>query len=290
MLQMVKRWIIICLACLLLNGCEKYNFISMVIPPGDLVNSRFEQSMRITQGKAVAQIEAADDYMFYVCTDTHIDETSINLGAFNSILRNDNDATFGVMLGDAIDRRDNLPRYLEAIKFNPEIHKFDYTIFNVIGNHDVYFNGWEDYKSLIGPSVYWFSVKTPSYSDLYITLDSATGTLGKKQFDWLKSFLAANRNQYRHCIVFTHVNILYSDLSQLVTSNLPMDETFALLEVFSKYRVELVLQGHDHYRDDQMFNGVRYTVVGTIEDSVDNPEYITVFVNDDNIDLNWHSL
>ncbi len=69
-----------------------------------------------------------------------------------------------------------------------------------------------------------------------------------------------------------------------------MDETFALLELFSKYNVELVLQGHDHYRDDQIFNGVRYTVVGTIEDSVDNPEYITVFVNDDNIDLNWHSL
>jgi hypothetical protein len=273
-----------------MNGCEKYNFISMVIPPSDLVNSRFEQSMRITQGKAVTQIEAADDYMFYVCTDTHIDKTSVNLEAFNSILRNDDNATFGVMLGDAIDRRDNLPRYLEAIDYNPNIHKFDYTIFNVIGNHDVYFNGWEDYKSLIGPSVYWFKVKTPSYSDLYITLDSATGTLGRKQFDWLKSFLAENRNQYRHCIVFTHVNILYSDLSQWVTSNLPIDETFALLELFSKYNIELVLQGHDHYRDDQIFNGVRYTVVGTIEDSVDNPEYITVFVNNENIDLDWHSL
>lgn len=131
MLQMVKRLTLICLVCLLMNGCEKYNFISMVIPPSDLVNSRFEQSMRITQGKAVAQIEAADDYMFYVCTDTHIDKTSVNLEAFNSVLRNDDNATFGVMLGDAIDRRDNLPRYLEAIDYNPDIHKFDYTIFNV---------------------------------------------------------------------------------------------------------------------------------------------------------------
>ena len=61
MLQMVKRLAFICLVCLLLNGCEKYNLISMVIPPSDLVNSRFEQSMRITQGKAVAQIEAADE-------------------------------------------------------------------------------------------------------------------------------------------------------------------------------------------------------------------------------------
>lgn len=290
MLQMVKRWAFICLAIFLLNGCEKYNLINMVIPPGDLVDSRFEQSMQITEGQAVTQLEAADDYMFYVCTDTHIDGSSVNLEAFNNILRNDNDATFGVMLGDAIGRRDNLPEYMEAIAYNPEIHKFDYTFFNVFGNHDAYFNGWENYRSLIGPSVYWFCVNTPSCSDLYITLDSATGTLGKKQFEWLKAFLAKNRGEYRHCIVFTHVNILYSDLSQWFTSNLPMDETFALLEVFSKYRVELVLQGHDHYRDDQMFNGVRYTVVGTIEDSVDNPEYITVFVNNDNIELDWHSL
>lgn len=290
MLQMVRRWALICLAFLLLNGCEKYNLISMIIPPSDLVDSRFEQSMQITGGQAVAQIEAADDYMFYVCTDTHIDESSVNLEAFNNILRNDKDASFGVVLGDAIGRRDNLPEYLEAIAYNPEIHKFDYTYFNVFGNHDAYFDGWENYRSLIGPSVYWFRVNTPSASDLFITLDSATGTLGKKQFEWLKGFLAKNRGEYRHCIVFTHVNIFYSDLSQLFTSNMPMDETFALLEVLSDYNVDLVLQGHDHYRDDQWFNGVRYTVVGTIKDGIDSPEYVSVLVNNDGVDLNWHLL
>lgn len=57
----------------------------------------------------------------------------------------------------------------------------DKPIFSIIGNHDLFFSGWDDFRELLGPSVYWFEVDYGSGRDLFIALDSASGTLGGKQ-------------------------------------------------------------------------------------------------------------
>ena len=127
----------------------------------------------------------------------------------------------------------------------------------------------------------------PGGKDLFISLDTATGTLGNKQTRWLKSFLSENRQEYRHCIILTHVNIFYTDNSQTTSGNLPIEETYALIDLLGRHNVSLVLQGHDHYREDLTYNNVRYVVLGAIKDGTDRPEYLKISVAQDDICLDW---
>lgn len=286
MLQMVRN-ILLPIMAVLLAGCNQFEVKGIFVPTGDVVQKRFEQSAQMNKDLKMSSLSAESDYCFYVATDPHIYETSHNLEIFNDAFRNDPEALFGVVLGDCIDVKDNLPKYLTALSFSPDRHKFDHALFHVLGNHDLYFNGWDDFRELIGPSVYWFEVVSPDGKDLFISLDTATGTLGSKQTRWLRSFLSENRKAYRHCVILTHVNIFYTDNSQVTSGNLPIEETYALLDLLGSHNVSLVLQGHDHYREDLILKDVRYTVLGTIKDEAEAPEYLIVNASDTGLHLDW---
>lgn len=286
MLQMVRKIASLIVCAILLSSC-RFDLKGFIIPTGDGVEKRFEQSMQLNNGTGIDIVNVEENYMFYVCTDPHINETNDNLRTFYNSLCNDASASFGVILGDCIDKRDKFPVYLDALENTPEKHRYDHKVFHILGNHDTYFNGWTEYKELIGPSVYWFETSFSSGKDLYIALDTATGTLGQKQTRWLQSFLSEKRSGYRHCFILTHSNFFYADTSQNTSGNLNLDETMALIDLLGKHRVTLVLQGHDHYREDLVFDNVRYTVVGTIRDECKAPEYLKVNVNKGGISLDW---
>lgn len=288
MLQMVNRYIGILGATILLLGCDRVDLKGFVVPTGDVVNERFEQSFDIHNGKSIAQIEATEEYLFYVCTDPHISDTTKNLDTFVANLRGDSSASFGISLGDCIDKIGSMPLYAKAIA--PKDPARDIPIFSVLGNHDTYFAQWEKYREHLGPSVYWFEVKHPAGKDLFLSLDTANGTLGSLQMEWLRGFLPQHREEYRHCFVITHSNIFYTDNSQNTSGNLPFEETMALLDLFSKHNLTLCLQGHDHHREDLTFGGVRYTIVGTIRDEADTPEYLSLRVLKEGLEYEWISL
>lgn len=283
---MVRRLFPIVL-CLLGCGCSQLDIKGFVMPTGDGVQLRFEQSVAMNEGLKAATVEADENYLFYVAADPHIYHTQNNVGLFNDAFRNDGDASFGVILGDCTDVRNNLPNYLRALEFDPQRHTYDHRIFHLLGNHDVYFNGWVDFKRLIGPSVYWFEVAFPGGKDLFICLDTATGTLGRDQTEWFRSFLASNRSNYRHCFILTHMNLFYTDGSQRTSGNMPIEETFALVDFLGRQRVTLVLQGHDHHREELSYGGVEYRVLGAIADKADNPEYLKVNVSPQGVELEW---
>lgn len=285
---MVKNLTVFTACALLLSACSHLDIKGIIMRTSDGVEKRFEQSMQINKANGTDVVDTESDYMFYVCADPHINETSVCLSRFYDSLCNDSNASFGVVLGDCIDVRDNLPTYLGALENYEEKHKFNRQIFHVLGNHDIFFNGWTDFKSLIGPSVYWFEVMFSSGKDLYVVLDTATGTLGRKQTEWFHSFLSENRADYRHCFILTHTNFFYTDTSQNGSGNMTIDESMALIDFLGKHQVTLVLQGHDHHREDIIFDNVRYTVVGTIRDESDAPEYLKVHVMDDGIHLEWN--
>lgn len=287
MLQMVTR-IFLMILSLCVCGCNSLDLKGLVIPTGDGVNKRFEQSMGMTGGFNVGTIETQKSYTFYVAADPHVDETHRNLDRFNNTLRNDSCASFGVILGDCIDVKDNLPEYLEALSYSPGKHTYNQNIYHILGNHDVYFNGWDDFKELVGPSVFWFETVFDGGKDLYISLDSATGSLGRKQTEWFRSFLAASRDEYRHCVILTHTNFFYTDNSQGASGNMPIEECSALIDLLGRFDVSMVLQGHDHYREDSIYDNVRYITLGAISDKMESPEYLKVIVGEDEICLDWH--
>ena len=69
-----------------------------------------------------------------------------------------------------------------------------------------------------------------------------------------------------------------------------MEEVLALVDMFEKYQVTLVLQGHDHYREDIYVGSVRYTIVGAISDNhTDTPaEFLRVDVSHKGIEYEWY--
>ena len=287
MLQVV-RVLLAVLMVSAVSGCSHLDIKGLIMPTGDGVDSRFGQSSKMNEDFKAAVINTAENYAFYVATDPHVDQTHGNLTVFNDTFRNDTDASFGFILGDCIDITDNLPKYLEALAYDKARHICEHPVFHVLGNHDAYFNGWEDYKELIGPSVYWFEAVFPGGKDLYIVLDTATGTLGAKQTRWFKGFIEKNRAGYRHCAILTHTNFFYTDNSQTSSGNMPIEESFALIDFLGRQKVSLVLQGHDHYREELTYKGVNYTVVGAIADRAEAPEYLKVKVSPSGMHLDWH--
>ena len=283
MFQMVRALLI---ATMLLTSCDAFDVKGFVAPTSDVVNKRFEQSMSLHGNKAVATIDADEAYTFYVCTDPHINSTYYNLREFNNRLRNSS-ARFGIILGDCTDHKNAFPNYVEAIKYAEDVHASSLPIFSLIGNHDLYFDGWNEYFKLLGASVDWFDVKFDTGRDLFIALDSASGTLGNKQMTWLKDFLAAEREKYRHCIVLTHTHLFYTDNSQEGAGNMALEETAVLTELFSKHNVTLCLQGHDHYREDLTLGGVRYTIIGSLRDEIPNPEYLVIHMSNSGAEYQW---
>lgn len=284
---MVRRFFTI-LMILFASSCSHIDIKGLFLPTGDNVQSRFEQSAEMNEGLNAGAMETDENYVFYVATDPHVDQTHNNLSVFNDALRNDTDALFGVILGDCIDIRDNLPRYLEALSYDSERHTHNPQIYHVLGNHDVFFDGWEDFKKMVGPSVYWFEVVFADGKDLYITLDTATGTLGRKQTEWFKTFIEKNRSGYRHCVILTHTNFFYTDNSQVCSGNMPIEECFALIDFLGRHNISLVLQGHDHYREELVHKNVIYTVLGAITDESESPEYLRVQATPEGVHLDWH--
>ena len=290
MLQMVRHISTIALAAAMLWGCSMYDFKGMIMPTGDGVQARFEQSQNMNKDLKVGTVSAQEEYIFYTATDPHVYKTNRNLKIFNDALRNDGEAAFGVILGDCTDGHDNLPGYIDALTYDPDRHAYHQEIFQVLGNHDLYFNGWVLFKEKIGPSTFWFEVVYEGGKDLYISLDTATGTLGRKQTEWFRTFLKENRQNYRHCIILTHTNLFYTDTSQASSGNMPLEEVYSLLDLFSRHDVSLVLQGHDHFREDLIYDNVRYTVLGAIKDESEAPEYLILKVNNEGISFDWQML
>ncbi|MBR5835086.1 MAG: metallophosphoesterase [Bacteroidales bacterium] len=286
---MVRR-IILAIASLMVCGCNQLDLKGMFMPTGEGVEKRFEQSVSMNSDLKVEGVKAQESYTFYVATDPHVAQTHDNLDIFNNTLRNDTEASFGVILGDCIDVKDNLPAYMDALSYKPERHVCNHEIYHVLGNHDLFFNGWVNFKEIVGPAVFWYEVTFDGGKDLYISLDSATGSLGRKQTDWFKKFLAAKRADYRHCVIMTHTNFFYTDGTQGSSGNMPLEESLTLIDFLGRNDVSLVLQGHDHYREDLTYDNVRYVVLGAISDAIEEPEFLKVNVSKDEIQLEFTSV
>ena len=230
-------------------------------------DERFAQSMSYNAGNGCDTIVGVpDNYEVYVMSDIHVDFSTDNLDRFVSDYLADSIAPpFALCLGDLINATDHWDYFDEHVKpVNDAGRKIYYTV----GNHDLYFDQWPEFRSRYHTSTYWFEVQTVSnFKDLYIAIDSGNGMLGIDQRDWLETVLRKKHNQgYRHIIVYTHTHFFKKDTSQGHTSNFNLEETYDLLDLFDRYDVSLVLQGHSHSRDLTTFKDVVYLRVDALED------------------------
>lgn len=275
--------IFVLLAVLLLTSCDAVNnflpnwdVIGMVYGQSPRNDNRFEQSMQYNE-EHLAQyadiVLTKDDYKVYFGTDMHVDSTWRNTTKFAQAAQADTECPFAIVLGDVINAMDNYPNFLAGMA--PLSKRW----FCTAGNHDIYYGQWKEYLQYIGSSVYSFQVITPSAKDLYICLDSSDGTLARKQFAWLKETLeSAQEKSYRHIIVFTHTHMFKHDSTQGHISNYVLEETYAITDLLGKYGVDWYVSGHAHSRNITDFKGVKYIIVDTLQDPVEEAAFMVATV------------
>ena len=260
----------------------RLDMVGMFSGTSPTIDERFEQSMAYNRQAGYATIHApSENYHVYVCTDTHIHKTRTRWEYFINAYRTDMLCPLAVHLGDIIDATTDFVYVEEALLPSPATailpSKSD-TLMAVCGNHDIYFKQWENFIAAFKTSTYYFVVKTPSGArDLFVVYDSADGTVGSKQLQWLESTLQwASKQGFRHIVGCTHTHLFKRDGSQGHTSNFTIEETYALLDLLSKYGVEMVWSGHDHVREITQVRGMKCIVVDSMKDEDKEPYYMLV--------------
>ena len=131
-----------------------------------------------------------------------------------------------------------------------------------LGNHDlITARGGPLFRAFLYPRAdqrYYSFVRGPV---LFLCLDAFSSPIGEKspQFAWIQRTLAQSREPWK--VVFLHRPFFTASRSRKDREN---DQLRRLVHpLFAKYRVSLVLSGHDHvYERYKPQDGVHYAVVG----------------------------
>lgn len=278
--------LILCLA-VALTSCAHGNLdmAGMFSGSSPRSNERFATSNAYNEHHGYPVVMVDDDYRVYVCTDSHVDTSIYNLGVWTRAYKSDPQCPFAIHLGDLINADKHYPLFDSAIHLVPDgyVEGKD-TLFICPGNHDLYYGQWTQFVEYYRTGSYMFETVSRTSGDtldLYICLDSADGTIGRKQMAWLKDVLAKSKSKhYRHRIVYTHTHVFKQDASQGHTSNYSIEETYELLDLMTRYGVEIVMMGHDHCREVTSYGGCTYIIVDSVQDAQRDPYYMILSVGE----------
>lgn len=277
----IGLWILAC--GVIFAACERLDMVGMFAGSSPTIDERWEESMAYNQEAGFDTLYAvAEDYHLYVCTDTHITKKRNRWEHFIASYRADKLCPVAVHLGDIIDARTDVAYVEEALAPQMEgTNKHD-TLMAVCGNHDIYFQLWEKFLRVFKTSTYYFVVQTPAgKQDLFIVYDSADGTVGSKQLQWLENTLKwADTQNFRHVVACTHTHFFKRDGSQGHTSNYTIEETYALLNLFTQHNVKMVWSGHDHSREITQVKGMTCILVDSMTEHDEHPYYMLVTMGD----------
>ena len=156
----------------------------------------------------------------------------------------------------------------------------------LFGNHDALINGVPRFEAYVYPS----ALEKQKGSSLYyrndigkvhiITLSvpwSSAESFDEKQKQWLiKQLDSIPRDEWR--IVMLH-SMIYSsgDVEYGLPWYDPPDMVNNLAPILEKYKVNLVLSGHNHFMDYLEKKGVTYVVIGTFGGSLSPIDHISSF-------------
>ena len=275
-----RRSLLITAMALLATACSKENEFML---SGESVDMRFNKSKEWNMSHPSRDIIVeSDDYSILAMADIHVGTTD-NLDRFYGIAGTKKPAAV-IIDGDLTG---GLPE--DYARFENHIPRDDsLRSFFVVGNHDLWYNGWGEFYSRFGSSSYYFTVKTPAGSDLFICIDTGGSTLGRLQTEWLTKTLQTIRPDYRRCIVITHVNLFRPRHTE--STNLVEEELVSLINLFTENNVDMVITGHDHKRDAEVFGVTTYIQVDALEDGLSYAGYMNLRVKNGEIGYNFLTL
>lgn len=228
-------------------------------------------------GDNIPQAGKEGKYSFIVFSDSHFGSSKEErredsfLQKFTELLSNPDPALrprFIVNVGDTLDGG----HHDEADCFNATAARWiatakeilgvsDYKVYSILGNHDLYNNGWEVWKQKIYPynSCYKFTVNAGGSNPFdFFFLDTGNGTLGGPQIEDLERNLKASP---RPKIIFMHYPIYAGGLFYFTMDD--VEERNRLISDFAKDNVKYVFEGHTHSSHDYDFGNFKETVIGS---------------------------
>jgi hypothetical protein len=277
-----KKLIYWLLLFFVISACEKFEIRGFFLSY-ESANQRFDQSMDWNYEHPFKEITVPlEDYTIYVMGDCHAGGTK-NLDFFlNEAIRTNAVAT--VMTGDLTtghaEDYNTFKQHLSSQELLPS--------FQMVGNHDLFFDGWKQFYSLFGSSSYLFTVKTPQASDLYICLDTGGGTLGSYQLDWLKDILETERSNYRYCILFTHNNLFR--IRHTDSANPFVEEVQTLIELCIEHQIDMLVAGHDHLKNTVIFGNTIHITLDALEDDFEDAGYLNLSIKQGKIEYEFVNL
>jgi predicted phosphodiesterase len=275
----INCWFIL---LVIFSSCEEFEFRGF-ITSYETVNQRFDQSMDWNRDHPFKVITVpVEDYTMFILSDCHVGGTKNLDFILDEASRADASAV--VMAGDLTTG--HASDYITFQQYLPDFEILP--TFQIVGNHDLFFDGWKQFYSLLGSTAYLFTVQTPTASDLYICLDTGGGTLGSDQLDWLKGILKTLRPDYRRCILFTHNNLFR--IRHTSSANPVVEELQVLIELCIRHQIDMVVAGHDHVRNDVKHGNTIHITLDASEDGYKDAGYLKLFLNQGEIEYDFVNL
>ncbi|MFO7790586.1 MAG: metallophosphoesterase [Bacteroidales bacterium] len=270
------------LLSLLFTACDLFEMRGFVASY-ESVNERFDQSMEWNDEHPFKTITVADDdYNIFVMADSHTGGV-LNLNAFFDEAIDIN-AVAAVMVGDLTNGHS-----ADYKKFDNQVPDEDVLLtFPVVGNHDLYFDGWKQFYKHFGSSTYLFTVNTATSSDLYICLDTGSGTLGSSQLNWLKDILENERQAYRYCVVFTHNNLFR--IRHTTSTNPCVEELRVLTDLSVRYNIDVIITGHDHKRNLVVMGNTTHVTLDALKDDYKYAGYFNLHIENGDLGYDFINL
>ena len=269
-LRKFRRFFILAsfLISLAFSSCANYGFYQLLFGEED-VDERFSGFSDLS-GETVLALDLGlnGKYSFIVVTDVHIGASDVRSSKMNDFLDEISslfesiDKTkiprFIVNLGDTADgghlsEYNDYNSYLEkirklAVEKNVVSSTEAFKIYTILGNHDLYNNGWTDWKKTVYPykSTYYFSLSSGAadYDSLpfsFYFVDTGNGAFGTDQLDAFEKLLKSDPNPK---MIFSHYPF-YSDNVPFMALEDTTERNY-LLSLFAKNNVKALFGGHVH--------------------------------------------
>ena len=223
-------------ATLGLAGCERFDAMSWVTRERFDVDRRFQESTEELTPPRTPALRDAMRWSALIIGDLHFygDEGNTHVEEVARYIRRD-PVDFVFQVGDLADAGWPIEYEVGLETLEP----LQVPIYNVLGNHDVYHEGWASYRRHCGPSVYTLRVGEV----LFVVTDLAGATLGGLQRPWLEEQLDACTAE--HIIMLGHYP-LWSPTDGGFSLIASEQEVYDILDLIRTYGVAAHVSGHTH--------------------------------------------
>lgn len=244
-------------AALALSGCKRFDAISWISRERYDVDRRFRESTEELTPPLPPQTLDPDAWSALLVGDFHFydDEGNENIDRMAASLI-EQPVDLLIQLGDLADG--GWP--LEFATGSAALDGLGVPVYNVIGNHDVYHEGWASFRDYFGPSVYALQVGRV----LFLALDEAGGTLGGLQRPWLEAQLAAATAE--HVVLLGHYP-LWAPTDQGFSELASEEEVYDLLDLMRRFGVRAHVSGHSHRWASTELDGMQLITVGGMKEA-----------------------